>query len=115
MVYLTDADFGLHIVDISDPFDMDEAENFERIGSNISAVVNGDLIYSSGSGFRVIHTEDPFHPEFTIIDQNMEYRKMSVSGDKLCGLTNNYYSVGFIDCSDPEQPELARRLSFGGD
>jgi len=115
MAYLTDADIGLHIVDISDPFDMDEAENFERVGSNTSAIVNGDLIYSSGSGFRVIHTENPFQPEFTIIDPGMEYRGMSISGDKLCGLTNNYYSVGFVDCSDPEQPELARRLSFGGD
>ncbi len=115
IAYLTDPDIGIHILDVVDPFNMMEAEDLDWIGRNTSAAINGDLIYSSGSGFRVINIDNPARPEFTIIDGNMEYRKMSVSGDNLCGLANNYYSVGFIDCSDPEQPELARRLSFGGD
>jgi len=113
--YTGDSELGIHIMDISDPFDMSDAGVFETAGSNRSATLCGDLIYISGMGFRIADIEDPTSPVYSRIDTEMEFRKMSIVEEKGCGLWNNRYGVTFFDCSDPLQPEPTRYIRYGGD
>jgi len=112
--YLGDSELGVHIIDITDPFNLNEVGVFESVGSNRSVVLKDDLAYISGMGFRIVDIEDPTRPVYSRLDTEMEFCKMVINGDKGCGLGNNHYFISFFDCSDPLQPERTQSLGFGG-
>ena len=110
--YVGDTQVGLHILDISDPFAMEEVGVFESVGVNRCVAYSGDVLYASGEGFRTINIEDPANPHFSRINSNVRLRKMSVIGNKGCGFDNSRSDLSFFDCSDPLQPEQTQSLRF---
>ena len=97
--------FGLQIVDISDPKNMQIIGSFNTPNSANNISVVGDKAYITGGfGLQIIDISDPKNPRLigSVAIQGSA-NSISVIGDKVY-IDNGYNGLQVIDISDPKNP-----------
>ncbi len=111
------ASYGLHIVDISDPYDLTEIGYAATDQINWVEVANGyaytTQYYSYNDGLHIFDVSDPAHPQFVRTDPGTSvYTDLLVKGDYLyvgCRRLNGVHGISGVeifDLSDPIYPLL---------
>jgi hypothetical protein len=104
--YVTDQNFGLHVIDISDPSHPDSVGSLEIYGGVEGVAVSGNYAYvcNPASGLRVIDVSDKAHPSLAATyDAAIGALEVVVVGPYAYVLWS--WGLAVIDISDPLNPE----------
>jgi hypothetical protein len=106
-IFICHEDYGLKILDVSDPINPKEVGACIFDGEVHCMTVSGEFVYLStnSSEIKAINASDPANPVIAgVVKHNSSYSKMFVSGNRLVALDGNGDYVGSVhlfDISDP--------------
>ncbi len=104
--YVADEDFGLHIIDVSDPAHPAEVGFYDTPGDDFDVAISGGYAYVADglSGLRVIDVSDPAHPaEVGFYDTPGDAFDVAISGG-YAYVADRGAGLRIIDVSDPAHP-----------
>jgi hypothetical protein len=113
--------FGLHVVDISNPSNPYEIVSLDAIGNTTDIAVSGDYVYTTEyvddineDGFRIIDVSDPPNPILKGIFHGGDAISVEISGNYAYVISSNS-GMRILDVSDPTNPYLIGIFNTDGE
>jgi len=117
VAYVADSDYGLQVIDASDPGHPTLLGAHDTPGYAYGIVVSGGVAYiaDGGYGLQIIDVSDPAYPSFlgAYDTAGSERNDVAVSGD-VAYVADGGYGLQIIDVSDPAHPTLLGALDTPG-
>ena len=109
--YFITTSTGLHIKDITDPYEMVQIGAYSS-GISHSPVIKNDLLYYSSQyyGLRVIDIHDPYHYDILTSDNDIEFTDVEIIDNTLYCLYDTKLSV--VDISNLQSPEIINTFFY---
>jgi len=107
-VCYSDDTWGMRVIDVSDPYDIQEIGFVEPQGSVRRVDVCGDYVYCADvlTGLRIIDASDPENPVETAFYESPTGIAYDVKVQENIVYLADSSGVVILDCSDPTSPEV---------